>query len=834
LGVLSMMLLWASGALTQAGLSVDFRYKPSQWQTAICLPDDPQKTLVDHGGRLLYGYRDDGHFDLSVGVSVPGTELVGQRLVSPRVPVVRTEWKGSGLAVVQHAFAIPGQLTPSSRSRFVRMDDGKVLRGWTRLDQSVNPLLGNAAIHETDALRYRVRVPAGAGRRIALAIAEGYFEQAGLRVQTMAVEGAASRTIDTVKDIGKNQVGVFWFDAVDEDGDGWIAIEARSPRGAILNGLWAFDSDVGQNGPALVAGMLDSNAEAVSYAADQSVPAPRCDAILVEVVNTSDRAVRVGPTLRIESFFPLQHDPANECFRTSGHECIETSMPVAATKRERRWLAASLAEFELAPGESRSFHAIRAVGCEDPPAVSLADAEAYWSHVAFPYGRIAVPDQQVQALIDSGIRNIRQAREIRDGLPSFQVGPTCYRNLWIIDAAFILEATAMLGEWEDARRGIEYVLSLQESDGRFELLERGHKENGIVLWTCVRHALLTRDKEWLRSVWPRLSRSAAYIQTLREQALENGTGLDDGLLPAGFVDGGLACRDGPEFSNTYWCLIGLKAAIEGAQWIGEDATALRAEFDALLAAFRNAARREARKDELGNRYLPILMGDTAVAPEKGQWTFLHAVHPGLLFDKDDPLVLGGMAMLQATEQEGMVVNTGWLDGGIWTYFAPFYAHAWLRQGNGRKAAECLYAMANHAAPTLVWREEQSLAGRKFQWVGDMPHNWAGAEFIRLAVHLLAFERGDELHLLEGLPYEWLQPGMVTQLDGVLTRFGPLSLSLAVDDAGETARLRVNALDDSCKAIVIHWPNGGTRRLKPNAAHDLVLPVPRVLTHNPTP
>jgi hypothetical protein len=36
-------------------------------------------------------------------------------------------------------------------------------------------------------------------------------------------------------------------------------------------------------------------------------------------------------------------------------------------------------------------------------------------------------------------------------------------------------------------------------------------------------------------------------------------------------------------------------------------------------------------------------------------------------------------------------------------------------------------------------------------VGDRPHDWANAEFIRLASHHLVFERGDELHLLEGVP-----------------------------------------------------------------------------------
>ena len=35
---------------------VDFRYSPPEWQAAICFPDDPQKTLVDKTGDLLYNY----------------------------------------------------------------------------------------------------------------------------------------------------------------------------------------------------------------------------------------------------------------------------------------------------------------------------------------------------------------------------------------------------------------------------------------------------------------------------------------------------------------------------------------------------------------------------------------------------------------------------------------------------------------------------------------------------------------------------------------------------------------------------------------------------------
>ena len=52
-------------------LAVDFEYRPPQWRTAICLPDDPYKTLVDEKGTLLYHYaRKSGDFNTMVSVVV--------------------------------------------------------------------------------------------------------------------------------------------------------------------------------------------------------------------------------------------------------------------------------------------------------------------------------------------------------------------------------------------------------------------------------------------------------------------------------------------------------------------------------------------------------------------------------------------------------------------------------------------------------------------------------------------------------------------------------------------------------------------------------------------
>jgi hypothetical protein len=125
----------------------------------------------------------------------------------------------------------------------------------------------------------------------------------------------------------------------------------------------------------------------------------------------------------------------------------------------------------------------------------------------------------------------------------------------------------------------------------------------------------------------------------------------------------------------------------------------------------------------------------------------------------------------------------------------------------------------------VWREEQSIRGEKFKKVGDMPHNWASAEFIRLTIHLLALDRGNELHLLEGLPREWLGPGMVTRLDGIATPFGPLHMMVKVDQQGARVTLSVKPLAVNCKAVVVHLPDRSTRQLDPRRGGRLTFAVP---------
>ena len=174
-------------------------------------------------------------------------------------------------------------------------------------------------------------------------------------------------------------------------------------------------------------------------------------------------------------------------------------------------------------------------------------------------------------------------------------------------------------------------------------------------------------------------------------------------------------------------------------------------------------------------------------PQSGTWALEQAIYPGELFPPDHEIVQEHCRLLDAVDdEEGMPQETGWVPyQGLWNYQAGFAAEAMLYAGHPDKAVDYLYAMANHAAPTRVWREEQSLAASdNADFVGDMPHNWASAEFIRLVRHLLVFERGETLELLPALPPEWLRPGAEVRVNRTPTRFGPVTLHLRCEAPGK--------------------------------------------------
>ncbi|MBN1343124.1 MAG: hypothetical protein JXQ73_10615 [Phycisphaerae bacterium] len=809
--------------------TVDFRYAPAWWQTSICLPDDWQKTIVGKEGSLLYDYggqHDGFKTRISFGLPGPRTDWVMQELRSPRVPIVKTTSRRGPIQIVQEAFAIAPRLGPDIKPvvreiQLERVGNATGLAGWAAPSIPADKAFANIAVGWNEPIHYRFHGKAGERYSVIFGLCEGHHTAGGQRVQHLQVEGKTRHTLDLVSNVGRGKPAVFAFDAADENGDGWIdlsvvAADQAGDKNTVLNAIWVFPASAAPPADKLIAGPCPDTA--LGYVdcggKEEAAGPPRHDMVIAHMICDGKTSGVIVPSLLVESEQPIWADAAQRRVRVGSDMTILLREPFEIADQPPGKLLLNLRQVTVSPGKSPSLVMCVARGrdaAEVPIELSqagayLGKAERFWKQADLPYGRITVPDTGIQALVDSSIRNIYQAREIKKGLPAFQVGPTCYRGLWVVDGSFLMEAVTFLGRLDEARDGIAYLLGFQRPDGGIMLIDGHLKETGIALWAIARHARLTGDKSWLAEVWPKVERGFAYIRQLRKAASANPSSPNAGLVPDGFSDGGLGGKSA-EYTNVYWTLTGMHAAVDAANWLGktDQANAWRKEYEDFLATYRRAAARDTRKDAHGNAYVPIRMvGADKVAPQKAQWAFLHAVFPGKIFPENDPLVRGNMAMLAAVEREGLVYGTGWLDNGVWNYFGSFYGHAWLWLGDGQKAARTLYAFANHASPLLAWREEQLPVGQGDRICGDMPHNWASAEFIRLVRHLLVLERGDELHLLEGMPAKWARPGCLTKLDGIITEFGPLSLECRVAADGKSATLRVTPPERSRPSrVVLH-------------------------------
>ncbi len=436
--------------------------------------------------------------------------------------------------------------------------------------------------------------------------------------------------------------------------------------------------------------------------------------------------------------------------------------------------------------------------------VALQVEREFWTNLDLSQTTLYVPDEDIMDMLNSCARNILQARELEDGLPVYQVGATVYRSLFVVDGHFFLEAVQYLGDQDSASRAIDTLLKRVHPNGAIYEMEHHTKETGISIATLIRQTELLGDEQRLRDLWHIIQNGVAYIETLREEARQ--LPEDDpchNLLPMAYGDGGIGGQRG-EYTTTFWILFGLRSAMQAAYRLGyeDDAQQFEASYNSLLADFKTHAAKHMKTLDDGTPYLPIRFDDSGdhhwipnypdevpihhhLKPQSATWAFCQAIYPGEIFEPNDSLVTNFLKLLdQIDDEEGIPAETGWLPyRSLWSYYASFAGHVWQYANRPDKTVDYLYDFANHASATRVWREEQSLTHTgNGQYFGDMPHNWASVEFIRMVRNLLVFERGDTLELLSGLPAEWMRDEIV--VDNMPTAFGFIRLHVKFHDNGQ--------------------------------------------------
>lgn len=814
--LVSALLANASLSFAQSSMDIDHRYSPAWWQSLACLPDDPVKTLVGKEGQVFgdYGYKGPRDFSFSIMFdSKQPSNWKSQVLQSALSPMTITQKDADGITITEENFLqIPGEQVLNSIERY---DSRRAEFGWSKPNKDCDASFkdvayGKKGLSGEGIVEFHVKVKPGATFNAALGFCEGKYETPGTRTMRIYVEGSEQKDIDPVADFGPHTPGVYTLAAKDENNDGILTIvisnkPGAKDRDAIVNGLWLFNG----NAPAaatIVAGKANKQAALYAPAAYVRMPERRYHN-LITLTNTTGASKTFYPVIKyagVDAFKPAGNEvqvgretvinsslPIDKIDNDSTNYYTINLKPVTLNAGETKEMAVTVSRF-FAPGTKYTASA-------ETSAREATTASAWWAQNCPSATSISVPDEGIQSIVGASLRNIFQAREIRKGNKSFHVGPTIYRGLWLADGSYLLEVATMLGYVKDVRSCIDYLTHFQLPGGGFEMIETFHKENGLVLFMLTRHAMLTQDKEWMEKNWSVIQGCIRRINYLRALVMKDSTKSYYGLLPNGNIDGGI--QHGNDYSNTQYCLGGMKWAINAAKWLGknDEAKEWQGYYDTLYNNFMKKAVKDVRQDEFGNPYLPVMINNEQCQfPQRGQWAFLQSVYPGQVFDTDSTaykISKQTTDMLASHKVEGLVISTGWMTGGLWTYFTSFYAHALQWLGEGDQVPQLLYDFGNHSSPTMVWREEQKPQGKGNDEVGDMPHNWASAEFIRTTVHMIELDHGKDLHLFEGMPAKWTRAGAVTKLNGILTPYGKINLSFEINSAGKSGKLHLEFLDN---------------------------------------
>lgn len=439
----------------------------------------------------------------------------------------------------------------------------------------------------------------------------------------------------------------------------------------------------------------------------------------------------------------------------------------------------------------------------------LNEARAWWKRWSAFGGEVrwSLPEKHGEFLIACA-RNIQESRAIKDGRTVFQVGPTVYRSMFIVDGNFLLEAGRYLGYDKEVDQGLMAEWHRQLPSGQVAAAAgtEDWKDTAIAMFTLVRQCELKQDWSMFRELLPNVRQALDFLIRLRDEARKGGS-LNGryGLLPPGFADGGLGGVRS-EFTNTVWTLAGIRAVVRANETLklpGLESAPLF--YRELRNSFMAAAKKEMVRHPDGFEYLPMLLHDDPALknpdpwmrprPQTAQWALSQAIFPGEIFAKDDPIVRGHIALMQACTQEDVPAETGWLwHEAVWNYNAAFVAEVYLWAHRRGWAQRTFTGYLNHASPMYAWREEQPLQHALIgdNW-GDMPHNWASAECVRYLRHMLVLEDIDTLRFMDGVTSSELAPRKPMMLESTPTRFGRIDFH-AEPIGGNGWRMKVHRED----------------------------------------
>ena len=378
----------------------------------------------------------------------------------------------------------------------------------------------------------------------------------------------------------------------------------------------------------------------------------------------------------------------------------------------------------------------------------------------------------------------------RDG-PAIQPGPRRYTRSWIRDGVIMGAALLRSGDQRALPEFLCWFAPFQRKDGFVPCcVDRSgpdwlveHDSHGQLIYGVMESFRFTRDRDFLKQMWPHVRKAARYLERLRAQRLTPEYTTPEkiarrGLLPESASHEGYLAHPVHSYWDDAWGLRGLRDAAAIATELGHTSEAR--DFARLAKSFSEsfAASVRAVIAEKKLKYVPasVEWADFDPTATSNAVTLLQA-------RADFPAKeLDGMYEMFLSEfRRKHIERVPWNN---YTAYEIRIIGALVQLGKRAEALELLEFFLSDRRPRRwnQWPEISWRNPRSPGHLGDVPHTWIASEYMLAFASLLAYERAadDALIIGAGLDERWIAaPGGVS-VRNLPTWYGSLDLTMKRD------------------------------------------------------
>ncbi|MET0343942.1 MAG: discoidin domain-containing protein [Polyangiales bacterium] len=569
----------------------------------------------------------------------------------------------------------------------------------------------------------------------------------------------------------------------------------------------------------------------------------------IELVGSADSTgVKVNKRLLFTSLSPV-HARGAAGFGTHGEEEITQllamgNLPTAVKARDYDGLAGAYLTYplHLEPGQSADVvlafplgnQRIDVLSGQDPPEAPPLDVRALTGSARSPgdafdalaakvagawagrLGKItlSLPDRSLVDMFRAQVAYML----VNQAGPAIQPGPRNYHRSFVRDGSATALVMMRVGLPEIARDYLKWyadhalhenglVSPILNNDGSVNDgfgADLEHDSQGQFVAFIADVARLDGGPQSVRAYLPKARLALKFLQELRERTLVPDYQADREMPERfrGILAPSISHEGYPTPTHSYWDVVwGLRGWHDGA-WLArqlgdvEMETWAHAQHDALKDSF--VASMDATMAWKGLATIPG-------SADKGEYD------PTSTSIGIDPC---GQVKLYPRDALNHTFDTYLADvrkraepGSLWAY-TPYELRnvlTYVHLNRPKDAYELLTELMKDRRP-LAWQMFAEVVHSRLRhpgYMGDMPHTWIGAEYVRLVLGMLMHEADDRLELLPGTPPEWVA-GDGLRVGELRTAYGHLSMTARQD--GPFLRVLLGPGIAADTKLHVAWPS----------------------------